>query len=69
MLNITKEKLRKATHTAAAHVEVGVQLNAKRQKLFNLFRGGGGVKNWGGGMKMGGGICGGQKNWWRGGKK
>ena len=43
----------------------------KGKKLFNLFRGGG-TKNWGGGMKMGGGICGGQKigggevknKWW-----
>ena len=28
-----EEKLCKATHTATAHVEVGVQLNAKRQKI------------------------------------
>ena len=55
------KKFSKATHAAAAHVEVGVQLNAKRQNLFDLFRCGGGA------MKMGGRNCGGQKNSWRGG--
>ena len=54
----TRQKLRKATHTAAAHVEVGVQLNAKRQKLFNLFRGGEG-------KKLGRGYENGGRNlWW-----
>ena len=32
------EKLRKATHTAAVHVEVGVKINARRHNTFLVGR-------------------------------